>query len=109
MTNRPDQMEEIFKGVAELRKQWLEDFDTYADGIPFGQKRMTDLQHSMWFAEMLRRYPPETWTLADGREATASPWLLALEYVEGGEKEAKRYVRTQMGATMERMEAMNVL
>lgn len=104
MTNRPDHMEEIIKGVGELRKQWLSDFDQMVEGIPFGAKRLSDAQHSAWFAEMMQRYPPEPWISPEGQTVMMSPWLLALRYVEGGEKEARRYV----ASFRDELEAVNV-
>ena len=94
MVNRPDHVEELLEGVEEMEAAWHKEFDLLAAGTPFGSKRMTDQQHAEWFTEMLKRYPPEPWITPEGQTVMESPWLMALRFVEDGEKEARRYVKT---------------
>lgn len=88
------------KGVAEQEKQWHKDWDAHVSGLPFGSGTMTNEQHAQWFLDMMSRYPEETWITPEGQTVTQSPWLLALAFVEDGEKEARRFVKTMIGMAM---------
>ena len=100
MTDRPDSVEELLEGVEEMKKQWHESFDAHAKGLPFGAQNMTNVQHAQWMLEMNKRYPADGTLRPDGTPVE-HPWLEALRFVEDGEKEARRFVKTMMGMAME--------
>lgn len=83
-----------------MKKQWHEDFDRHATGLPYGAQHMTNEQHAAWFFEMMKRYPPEPWITPEGQTVTLSPWLLALQHVEDGVKEMRRFNRTMLAMSM---------
>ena len=89
-------IDDVFDRVADYREQWLLKQAEQEKGAPWQAQPLTDVQHVAWFEKKLAEYPPEPWITPEGEQVMVSPWLAHLRYVEDGEKEARRYIRTKM-------------
>lgn len=71
---------------------FLEALDAQSAGDAFGARSVDNNTFMAWFQMMtMVQYPPEPVVAPNGLVVTASPWLLALPYIEGGDKELRRY------------------
>lgn len=85
--------ENLLAKQAALR-EWLEATD------PLGLERVSDEEFLVFFQQQMAAFPPETWDTPEGRVVTASPWVLMLSLVEGGDAWLKRVQRLQRRQVM---------
>ena len=89
-----DDIPRLVEQCIEAHKAFREGFREQVTGSAPDTKRPNDLQFMVWWAQMtMQRYPPQPWVSPEGAVVIASPWELALPYVEGGKAELERWQR----------------
>lgn len=94
MATQKDRVQETVKAVEDMEKVHTEkvrdEFEAWGYG---GLSRVSDEDFLLLFEAKLAESPPVPMLLADGRQVEASPFLMALAHVEGGNAELRRYER----------------
>lgn len=91
-----DVAEAIDEGIARAESTRKAIRESLTGEVP-GMVPVDDVPFMAWVGSWMQQYPIQPITMEDGMVITASPWLLALEYVEGGKDVLKRIERI-MGA-----------
>lgn len=73
-------IEKIMELVGDHEKSWREQAAKQRPKAPYGQHRLTDEEHAVWFEMKMSQDPL---------------WFAALPFVEGGKAELNRYNRTK--------------
>jgi len=86
----------IKEGIARAEASREAIRESLSGPVP-GMVAVDDVPFMAWVGSWMQQYPIQPIVTEDGMVVTASPWLLALEYVEGGKDVLKRIERI-MGA-----------
>lgn len=89
MTVRFDELDKIADRVIEHIDQAEKAMDESLAGLAPGTQEVRGMMVLPYLRQMAALYPPEQWITPDGQMVTVSPFMAALEYIEGGREVLK--------------------
>jgi hypothetical protein len=86
---------DVVKQAISLGESMVEGVKETLGITPAGASSPTDDELAAFFFHQQTVYPPQLFTYPDGTQVFASPWILALDFVEGGKEWLARFERVK--------------
>lgn len=91
-TINADFLKGVVQRAEELGEALAEAVETATEGAGIGMAQPSREELAAFFFKQQKLYPPEPWITPDGRTVVASPWVLALGVVDGGDEWIRRFL-----------------